>query len=168
MPSLTSPACHAGRMATHTYELELTWTGDRGTGTSGYRDYDRSVLARSAGRPELELSADRAFHGDRARWNPEVLLVAALSECHLLSFLHVAVTHGVTVVGYEDSPVGTMEQAGLGGHFTRVLLRPTVTVADAAHVDLVPQLHAEAAGACFIAASVNFPVAHEPTTRVAD
>ena len=154
-------------MATHTYALELTWTGDRGTGTTGYRDYDRSVLARGAGLPDLELSADRAFRGDRSRWNPEVLLVAALSECHLLSFLHVAVTRGVTVVGYEDTPVGTMEQSGLGGRFTEVLLRPVVTVADAAHVGLVPELHETAGEACFIASSVNFPVRHAPTTRVA-
>lgn len=155
-------------MATHTYELTLTWTGDRGSGTSGYRDYDRDVLAVSAGRPDLLLSADRPFRGDRSRWNPEVLLVAALSECHLLSFLHVCVTHGVVVVAYEDRPVGTMTQEGIGGRFTRVLLRPSVTVADPAHADLVPTLHQEAAAACFIAASVNFPVDHAPTTLLAD
>ena len=154
-------------MATHTYDLSLTWTGNLGTGTSGYRDYSRAVLASSTGRPDLELSADKPFRGDPARWNPEVLLVAALSECHMLSFLHLAVMHGVTVTAYEDSPTGTMEQEGIGGHFTRVLLRPRVTVTDAAHVDLVPALHEEAGAACFIAASMNFPVDHEPTTLVA-
>lgn len=154
-------------MATHTYELDLTWTGNTGTGTSGYRAYARDVLARSEGRPDLALSADPTFRGDATRWNPEVLLLAALSECHLLSFLHVAVMHGVTVTDYADSPQGWMDQEGIGGHFTRVLLRPRVTVADPEHVDLVPQLHAEAGKACFIAASVNFPVEHEPTTLVA-
>lgn len=154
-------------MATHTYELDLTWTGNTGTGTSGYRAYARDVLARSEGRPDLALSADPTFRGDATRWNPEVLLLAALSECHLLSFLHVAVMHGVTVTDYADSPQGWMDQEGIGGHFTRVLLRPRVTVADPEHVDLVPQLHAEAGQACFIAASVNFPVEHEPTTLVA-
>lgn len=154
-------------MATHTYELDLTWTGDRGSGTSGYRDYDRDVLARSQGRPDLELSADKPFRGDPGRWNPEVLLLAALSECHLLSFLHIAVTHGVTVTAYRDEPIGWLEQEGIGGHFSRVLLRPRVTVVDAAHVDLVPQLHEEAGRACFIAASVNFPVQHEPVTVAA-
>ena len=154
-------------MATHTYELALTWTGNTGTGTSGYRAYSRDVLASSEGRPDLELSADRPFRGDATRWNPEVLLLAALSECHLLSFLHIAVTHGVTVVAYEDRPVGTMEQVGIGGRFTRVLLRPEVTVADPAHVDLLAQLHHEASEACFIASSMNFPVEHEPRTTVA-
>ncbi|GAA5166672.1 OsmC family protein [Ornithinimicrobium tianjinense] len=154
-------------MATHTYELSVTWTGNTGTGTSGYRDYGRGVLARSEGRPDLELSADRPFRGDAARWNPEVLLLAALSECHLLSLLHVAVTHGVTVTAYQDRPLGWMEQEGIGGRFTRVLLRPTVTVTEAAHVRLMPQLHEEANRACFIASSVNFPVEHEVETLVA-
>lgn len=154
-------------MATHTYQLDLTWTGNRGTGTSGYRDYARDVLARSQGRPDLELSADKPFRGDPARWNPEVLLLAALSECHLLSFLHIAVTHRVTVTDYRDEPVGWLEQEGIGGRFTRVLLRPRVTVTDAAHVELVPRLHEEAGRACFIASSVNFPVEHEPMTQVA-
>lgn len=153
-------------MATHTYALEVTWTGNRGTGTSGYRDYARDVLVGSAGRPDLQLSADRPFRGDPARWNPEVLLLAALAECHLLSLLHVAVTHGVTVTAYEDSPQGWLEQVGIGGRFTRVLLRPRVTVADPAHVELMPQLHHEAGQACFIASSVSFPVEHEPVTLV--
>lgn len=155
-------------MTTHTYELGLTWTGNRGTGTSGYRDYGREVLARSEGRADLELSADRSFRGDATRWNPEVLLLAALSECHLLSLLHVAVMHGVTVTAYEDAPQGWMEQSGIGGRFTRVLLRPRVTVADPAHVGLMEELHREAGRACFIASSVSFPVEHEPETVVAD
>lgn len=149
-------------MATHTYELALSWTGNTGTGTSGYRDYARDVLARSEGRPDLELSADRPFRGDASRWNPEVLLLAALSECHLLSFLHVAVTHGVRVTAYTDTPVGWMEQEGIGGRFTRVLLRPRVTVSDPAHLELLEQLHEEAGRACFIASSMNFPVDHDP------
>ena len=153
-------------MDTHTYHLELTWTGNLGTGTSGYRDYSRDVLARSEGRPALELSADKPFRGDPTRWNPEVLLLAALSECHMLSLLHVAVMHGVTVVAYEDSPIGTMKQHGIGGHFTEVLLRPRVTVTDSAQAALMPALHQEAGAACFIASSMNFPVRHAPQTLV--
>lgn len=153
-------------MTEHTYRIGVTWTGDRGSGTSGYRDYARDVRVTGTGVPALELSADKTFRGDQSRWNPELLLVAALAECHLLSFLHVAVNHGVRVVDYTDEPVGTMTQEGIGGHFTRVLLRPRVTITDPAQVDLVPQLHREAGQACFIAASVNFPVEHEPTTLV--
>ena len=154
-------------MTTHHYALDLEWTGNRGDGTSGFREYDRDVLAHAEGRPSLELSADRPFRGDPARWNPELLLLAAVSECRLLSFLHVAVTHGVVVTAYTDSPTATLDQRGIGSRITEATLRPCVTVADAAHLDLVPALHAEAGQACFIASSVAFPITHEPTTRVA-
>lgn len=150
----------------HTYALDLEWQGNRGSGTSGYRDYARDVVLRAAGKPALEGSADPTFRGDASRWNPEELLVAALAQCHLLSYLHMAVIHGVVVTSYADSPVGTMAQEGIGGHFTRVLLRPVVTVADASQVEVALRIHREAGEACFIASSVNFPVEHEPTVRV--
>ena len=151
----------------HTYELDVTWQGNRGAGTTGYRDYGRQVLLRAEGKPDLLASADPTFRGDRDRWNPEELLVAALSECHLLSYLHMAVTHGVVVTAYADRPVGTMVQQGVGGRFTRVLLRPRVTIADPAQVELAARLHRDANEACFIAASVSFPVEHEPTILTA-
>jgi organic hydroperoxide reductase OsmC/OhrA len=150
-------------MAEHTYALDVTWTGNRGAGTTGYRDYGRAVTLAVAGKPDLLASADPTFRGDADRWNPEELLVAALAECHLLSYLHVAVMHGIVVVDYRDSPVGTMRQEGIGGHFTSVLLRPQVTVAAADMVEVATRIHAEASSACFIASSVNFPVLHEPT-----
>lgn len=151
-------------MATHRYALRSVWTGDLGTGTSGYRDYARDVTLSSAGKPDLLGSADRPFRGDPGRWNPEELLLAALSQCHLLSYLHVAVTHGVVVTAYADEASGTMDQQGIGGRFTEVLLRPRVTVADPSQVGLATRIHGEAAAACFIASSVAFPVRHEPTT----
>ncbi|KQY55421.1 MULTISPECIES: OsmC family protein [unclassified Nocardioides] len=151
----------------HTYALDLTWQGNRGTGTSGYRDYTRDVLLRADGKPDLEASADPTFRGDRGRWNPEELLLAALAECHLLSYLHSAVNHGVVVTAYDDSPVGTMAQVGQGGRFTSVVLRPRVVVAAPDQVETALAIHHEASENCFIAASVNFPVTHEPTVTVA-
>ncbi len=150
----------------HTYELSVTWEGNRGTGTSGYRDYGRDCRLVADGKPELAGSADAPFRGDRSRWNHEELLVAALSQCHLLSYLHVATTHGVTVTAYDDSPVGTMSQVGEGGRFTRVLLRPRVTITDPDQIELARELHHQAHDLCFIASSVNFPVEAEPEIRV--
>lgn len=153
----------------HHYSVALEWTGDRGTGTSGYRAYGRDHIARAPGKPEIRGSADPAFFGDRDRWNPEELLLAALAQCHMLSYLHVALEHGVVVVGYEDEAVGTMEQTSNGGgRFTSVTLRPRVTLADASQQALADELHHEASEKCFIAASVNFPVLHEPSSLVAD
>lgn len=152
----------------HRYAVNVAWTGNRGTGTSGYREYGREHSISAAGKPSIEASADRSFHGNADRWNPEELLLAALSECHLMSYLHVAVKHGVVVVDYTDDATGTMVQTpDGGGHFTEAVLRPRVTVADPAQIDLAESLHAEAAGLCFIAASVNFPVHHAPTTHSA-
>jgi organic hydroperoxide reductase OsmC/OhrA len=146
----------------HHYRLSATWTGNLGQGTTGYREYGRDVTLSADGKPDLLASADKPFRGDPARWNPEELLVASLSECHLLSFLHVAVTHGVVVTGYRDEAAGTMEQSGIGGHFTEVVLRPQVELADPGDAPLLPQLHEEAHAACFVASSVNFPVRVEP------
>jgi organic hydroperoxide reductase OsmC/OhrA len=149
----------------HAYTVAVEWQGNRGTGTSGYRDYDRRVALRASGKPEILSSADRAFRGDADRWNPEDLLVASLSECHLLSYLHAAARAGVVVESYTDDASGTMRQEGDGGRFTEVVLRPHVTISSG-DPELAQRLHEEAAAMCFIASSVNFPVRHEPTVRV--
>ncbi|MCC4249147.1 MULTISPECIES: OsmC family protein [Microbacterium] len=152
----------------HQYRLRATWTGDRGTGTSGYRDYDRSVSLEVEGKPLVEASADKPFRGDPAKWNPEELLLGALSECHLLSYLHACVTTGVTVVSYRDEATGTMVEDGKGGGaFTDVLLRPRVVVAEESMVEAAVAAHRQAREWCFIANSVNFPVRHEPVVTAA-
>lgn len=153
----------------HHYAVSVEWTGNRGTGTSDYRAYGRDHVVRSEGKVhELAGSADRTFHGDRERWNPEELLLAALSQCHMLSYLHVAASRGVVVTAYTDAATGEMRQtANGGGHFVEATLRPIVTIA-AGDPAAALEAHHEAADKCFIAASVNFPVHHEPVVRLAD
>ena len=146
----------------HHYALEIEWTGNRGTGTSDYKAYGRDHLIRSEGKPAIVGSSDRSFRGDPANWNPEELLLAALSQCHMLSYLHEAATNGIVVESYVDAATGTMEQThDGGGHFTSVTLRPRVTIS-AGDRALALQLHHPAGEKCFIASSVNFPVNHEP------
>ncbi|MEU1725116.1 OsmC family protein [Actinomadura sp. ATCC 39365] len=151
----------------HTYTTTVTWTGNRGTGTSGYRDYDRDHDLSTEGRQVIAGSSDPAFRGDPARWNPEQLLVGSLSQCHMLWYLHLCSEAGVVVTAYADHAVGTMAESGAGGHFTEVVLRPEVTVAAPEMTETAARLHEDAHKACFIAASVNFPVRHEPTVRTA-
>lgn len=149
----------------HRYELTVEWTGNLGNGTASYRGYSRDHDILIPGLPALKGSADPTFHGDRERYNPEQLLLAALAQCHMLSFLHVAVKHGVVVTDYRDEAFGFLKLNRDGsGQFERVTLRPQVTVADAAQVELAGRLHHEANQVCFIARSVNFPVGHEPVT----
>jgi organic hydroperoxide reductase OsmC/OhrA len=151
----------------HRYALTVRWTGNLGAGTSTYRGYSRDHDVEIPGLPVLRGSADPTFHGDRERYNPEQLLLAALSQCHMLSFLHVAVKHGVVVTAYEDRAQALMRTNRDGsGQFESVTLKPRVTVAEPAAPDLLDELHAEANKVCFIARSVNFPVLHEPTAVV--
>ncbi len=150
----------------HHFETHTRWTGDRGEGTATYRSYDRANETSAPGRPVLLASSERAFRGDADRWNPELLLVAALSQCHLLSYLHHCAVSGVVVVAYEDHAAGTMVQEGQGGRFEEVVLRPEVTVSEPEMAERAEALHEDAARTCFIAASVNFPVRHEPRILV--
>ncbi|KIC67886.1 OsmC family protein [Pseudarthrobacter phenanthrenivorans] len=155
-------------LSEHRYALTVQWTGNRGDGTSSYRSYSRDHDVLIPGLPPLKGSADPTFHGDRERYNPEQLLLAALAQCHMLSYLHVAVKHGVVVTDYRDEATGMMRLNRDGsGQFERVVLNPRVTVADSGQADLAASLHHEANQVCFIARSVNFPVEHRPVTVAA-
>ena len=154
---------------THRYSTEVVWTGNRGAGTRGYRGYDRSYSTTGPGRPAIPGSADPGVApGDPGRWNPELLLLASLSQCHMLWYLHLCSVHEVVVTGYVDQAEATMQEAdgGAGGRFTEAVLRPRVRVAAPDMVDRAVALHADAHRACFVASSVNFPVRHEPVVEV--
>jgi organic hydroperoxide reductase OsmC/OhrA len=152
----------------HRYEIHLDWTGNRGSGTSGYRDYDRRHEVSADGKPTIAGSSDPAFRGESDRWTPEDLLVASLSQCHLLWFLHLAADSGVVVSEYTDDAHGILKMNPDGsGQFTEVVLRPQVVVASPDMVEPAQQLHDRVHELCFIARSVNFPVRPEPVTQVA-
>jgi len=147
----------------HHYSVVVEWTGNTGTGTSGYRSYERRhEISAGAAKPAIPGSSDPAFRGDAARWNPEELLVASLSACHKLWYLHLCAEAGIVVLTYRDQAEGVMEELADGsGCFRRVILRPRVTVAGGSDLVKARELHDAAHGKCFIARSVNFPVEHE-------
>jgi organic hydroperoxide reductase OsmC/OhrA len=153
----------------HNYKIKIQWTGNRGTGSSDYRAYDRNHIILAENKIEIPGSSDPAFRGDPTRYNPEEFLVAALSTCHMLSYLHVCVLNGVVVTNYTDNATGTMEETpDGGGHFTEVMLNPIVVVKDASMIDKANELHHKASQLCFIAKSVNFPVKHSPSCEAED
>lgn len=150
----------------HQYSLKLLWTGNRGEGTSHYRSYERSYTISINNKAEIHGSSDPVFRGDATKHNPEELLVAALSSCHLLSYLHLCAANGIVVTEYEDHATGSMqEDAQTGGSFKEVTLNITAKITDPSKKDLAEQLHHKANSLCFIANSVNFPVKHVVTTR---
>jgi organic hydroperoxide reductase OsmC/OhrA len=153
-----------GASKEHRYAATVRWTGDRGAGTSSYRAYGRDHEISAAEKPSIPGSSDPAFRGDGARWNPEDLLVSALSACHMLSYLHLCAVAGIVVTAYEDCAEGTMrETPDGGGRFEGVVLRPRVTIASGDPLEAL-RLHEEAHRLCFIASSVDFPVSCEPET----
>ena len=151
----------------HTYQIDLNWTGNSGEGTSTYRSYSRNHQFTGPGKPVLEGSSDPTFRGDGARYNPEELLVAALSSCHLLTYLHLCAINNIVVTAYSDHATGSMKETDDGGgQMTEVTLHPRVRITAASNRDVALKLHGEAPKLCFIARSVNFPVLHKPMIEV--
>lgn len=146
----------------HHYHVTVRWTGNRGTGTTSYTAYDRDGEMQADGKPTVALSADPAFRGDAARWNPEELLLASASACHKLWYLHLCADAGIIVEAYEDAAEGTMVE-GARGRFTQITLKPHVTLRDPTDTERATALHHQAHDACYVANSLNFPVSCEPT-----
>lgn len=151
----------------HQYQLHLQWTGNTGQGTTSYRTYERAHEINIPGKPVLLASSDPAFRGDTSRYNPEELLLASLSGCHMLWFLHLCAVTKVVVIDYQDNPTGMMvEEQNGSGRFTEVTLRPQVLVETAEMLAKLDDLHHQANKMCFIANSVNFPVKHAASGKV--
>lgn len=151
----------------HSYAVRLTWTGNLGQGTSGYTAYARAHEISAAGKPVIPGSSDPVFRGDRSRYNPEDLLVASLSACHMLWYLHLCADAKIVVTDYVDDAVGTMvDTPDGGGHFAEVVLRPSVVIGQGGDTALAAALHEKAHHLCFIANSVNFQVRCEPAIQV--
>ncbi|WP_114210976.1 OsmC family protein [Acidisarcina polymorpha] len=146
-------------MNLHTYRVQVEWTGNDGEGTLNYKSYRRDHTIAAVGKPPIPTSSDPSFRGDPTRYNPEELLVASLSSCHMLWYLHLCAVNHVTVQSFRDFAEGTMEEAQDGsGKFIRVVLKPSVTIAAGSDPAKAAELHHAAHGYCFIAKSVNFPV----------
>jgi len=151
----------------HHYSAHLVWTGAAQGAVKDYASYSRDYVVRIEGKPDLVGSSDPIFRGNPERHNPEDWLVAALSACHMLTYLAICARKRIQVAAYEDEASGTMVLAGGGGHFNEVVLRPKVTLAAGSDVKAAEALHKDANRDCFIASSVNFPVRHEATVTVA-
>ena len=156
-------------MKSHHYNIAIEWTGNTGKGTAAYKEYERSHRFQVNGKPAIEGSSDPAFRGDATKYNPEEMLVASISSCHMLWYLHFCSENGITVTAYTDNAVGTMtEHADGSGKFTEVILRPVVSITNLDQMDVANHLHAKAHEYCFIANSCNFLIRHEPRIRVGD
>lgn len=144
---------------THAYRTSLHWNAHDGGGTANYRSYRRDFTITSGEKPGIECSSDPAFRGNASRYNPEELLVASLSSCHMLWYLHLCAINGIVVMEYRDDASGEMRENDDGsGEFSKVTLRPVVTLREGSDDAKARELHRRAHELCFIARSVNFSV----------
>ena len=154
-------------MAAHVYKAKLTWTGNQGEGTSGYKAYTRDYDVACEGKAVIKGSSDPNYFGDAMRHNPEDMLLAALSACHMLWYLHLCAVNRIVVTDYEDHAEGVMEMSGDGsGQFTQVKLGPRVTITAESDAARAEELHKRAGALCNIARSVNFSVGHRAVVTV--
>lgn len=150
----------------HHYKTAIRWTGNKGRGTIDYRAYDRSYVVSIENKVDIMGSSDVAFRGDGLKHNPEEMLLASLSSCHMLWYLHLCADASVVVVDYVDHAEGLMlETNNGGGRFTKAILNPQVVVQNTLMIEKAIELHERAHEKCFIANSVNFPVAIKTTIQ---
>lgn len=142
----------------HDYAARVIWEGNTGEGTTSYAGYGRGYRVQVAGKPDLLGTADPMFRGEADRHNPEDLLVAALSACHMLSYLALCARKGVRVLAYADDARGRLLLQPAGRGFESVTLHPVVTVDASSDAELALRLHEAAHEICFIAASCRMPV----------
>ena len=152
----------------HDYTARVEWTGNRGEGTRTYRGYDRTWDIAIPGKPVIHCSNDPLLGGDPGLPNPEDLLLASLSACHMLWYLHLASAAGIVVHAYRDDPVGVGETSPNGaGRFLSATLKPHIVVEAGADLAEAEAIHNRVHEFCFIARSVNFPVAYAPSFATA-
>jgi organic hydroperoxide reductase OsmC/OhrA len=154
-------------MKQHKFQTNLNWTGNKGSGTMDYRAYDRDYVISIDHKVDLLGSSDVQFLGDPHKHNPEEMLVASISSCHMLWYLHLCSKNGVVVLEYADHAVGTMtENMDGSGQFTEIILQPMVVISDVDFIEIANSLHQQANKMCFIANSCNFPIRHQPECSV--
>jgi len=150
----------------HEFAAHINWTGAAEGTTTDYKSYARDYEIAIPGRPVILGSADPAFLGTDDRYNPEDMLVASLSACHLLSYLALCAQKKVHVTEYKDDAWGKMEMKDGALRFTEVILKPIVTISTESDPELAQKLHQDAHKICFIANSVNFPVLNDATIKI--
>jgi organic hydroperoxide reductase OsmC/OhrA len=144
-------------------EHRVTVTWERATEDFTYETYSRSHTWEFEGGVEVPASAAPAYRGDPERVDPEEAFVAALSSCHMLTFLAIAARKRLVVDAYRDSAVGYLEENEAGKlAVTRVVLRPEVTFREPPSAEALERLHHQAHEHCFIANSVKTDVRVEP------
>lgn len=144
------------------FQVNITWNSKNKPFT--YQDYSREyTITAHQKTATITGTAAPEYKGTHQDYNPEELLIAALSGCHMLSYLAVAANAKIEILSYEDNAVGALEKHGSTMKFKEIVLKPIIKLANSADHEKALALHDKAHHICFIANSVNFPITIEPT-----
>ena len=145
----------------HLFKVALNWMKKDNISSSLSRIYTKSHHISIEGKPDLEVSAAKAFKGDPNLYNPEDLLLSSLTSCHMMSYLYCCAQHKIEVISYQDHSEATLQVNPDGsGKIVKVDLFPDIIISDSSQIELAISLHKKANELCFIANSCNFPVYH--------
>ncbi|MGV0996986.1 OsmC family protein [Empedobacter falsenii] len=145
----------------HLFKVALNWIKKESKMDSSTRIYTKSHHISIEGKPDLEVSAAKAFKGDPNLYNPEDLLLSSLTSCHMMSYLYCCAQHKIEVISYQDHSEATLQVNPDGsGKIVKVDLFPDIIISDSSQIELALSLHKKANELCFIANSCNFPVYH--------
>ncbi|MGB5417272.1 OsmC family protein [Algibacter sp.] len=146
----------------HIFKATVNWQLGINETTQNPKGFSRNHKVVIANKKTLlEVSAANAFRGDDTLYNPEDLLLTALASCHMMSYLYVCSQNNIEVLSYTDTAEAILNvEASGSGHFSKVSLKPVVTIKNASQIELAKTLHTKANSLCFIANSCNFPIEH--------
>ena len=152
----------------HNYKLGVKWTGNQGTETFNHKDFERSYTIQIENKADIFGSSDPEFRGDKTKHNPEELLLASVSSCHMLWYLYLCYEAQIMVTNYVDNATAILEETENGnGKFSSITLNPIITVTEESMVEQATELHKKANEFCFVANSLNLKVDHQPVINVA-
>ena len=147
----------------HLFKVALNWMKKDNISSSSTRIYTKSHHISIEGKPDLEVSAAKAFKGDPILYNPEDLLLSSLTSCHMMSYLYCCMQYKIEVISYQDHSEATLQVNPDGsGKIIKVDLFPEIIISNSSQIELALSLHKKANELCFIANSCNFPVYHHP------
>jgi len=119
-------------------------------------------IIESGNKPSIELSTPVEFGGKPGSWTPEDLLVASVNACLMTTFSYYAEKRGLKFVSYESSAEGIIELVGMQYIFSKITIKPKITVESKGDIGVAENLLKVSKESCFVSNSVKAKVTLEP------
>jgi|SRR5215470_2534579 len=143
-------------LKSYSYKTAAHWT-----------NHKRGIVEGEAILRTINFAVPPEFGGEPGLWTPEHLLLAAVSTCYVATLRAVADASKLEFDGVEVPVEGKIEKLEGGFKFTRVTLRPVVTIHLEKDRERIGRLLEKAEHVCLVSRSLDCPIALEPTIVVA-